>query len=77
MESPMPTNTAVIALGIRKFHRIISQLSLLMGLENKLRTTSSKGMLTEPKLTFVKNRVTVARSNSKKRNVCFWVIGIL
>ena len=56
IDKPEPTKTAVIALGNLKFMIIVSQLSLATLPPKKLFKISLKGIETEPKLMFVKNK---------------------
>jgi hypothetical protein len=65
-----------MAFGKRKFQRMISQLSLLISCDKSPFTTSFKGIETEPKLIFTKNKNTIATSKSIKRRFCFLVNGM-
>ena len=68
IDNPEPTKMAVIAFGILKLKRIISQLSLDVNLPIKKFATSLKGIDTEPKLIFIKNNITNKNDNIVK---CF------
>ena len=70
------TKIAVMAFGKRKFHRIISQLSLLISCDKSPLTTSFIGIETEPKLIFTKNKNTITKSKMIKRKFCFLVNGM-
>lgn len=64
MDNPIPTKTAVIALGSLKFTMIYSQVSLLVCEPKILLITSLKGIATCPKLMFNNS----AKSNSNERD---------
>jgi hypothetical protein len=68
IDSPDPTKIAVIAFGILKLNKIISQLSLDVELPDKKLTISFNGIPTEPKLIFAKNNTT---SKTDKNIKCF------
>ncbi len=68
IDKPEPTKIAVIALGNLKFKIIVSQLSLVGVPPIKLVKISSKGIETEPKLIFTKNKTT---SKTDKIIKCF------
>lgn len=68
IDNPDPTKIAVIALGIRKLNKIISQLSFDVALPIKKLAISFVGMETEPKLIFIKNKTT---SKADKSIKCF------
>lgn len=55
-DSPEPTKIAVIAFGNLKFKTMVCQLSLLAKPPVKVLKMSLKGIETEPKLIFIKNK---------------------
>ena len=63
-DNPEPTKTAVIAFGNLKFKTIVSQLSLAGIPPINVFRICSRGMLTEPKLIFTKNK-TISRTDKK------------
>ena len=68
IDKPEPTKIAVIALGNLKFKIIISQLTLVDFPPIKVVKISSKGIETEPRLIFTKNKTT---SKTDKIIKCF------
>ncbi len=68
IDKPDPTKIAVIALGNLKFKMIISQLSFTESPPIIIENISLVGMLTEPKLIFIKNKKT---SKTDNRIKCF------
>ena len=68
IDNPEPTKIAVIAFGSLKFKMIVSQLSLEGIPPVKVLKMSLKGIETEPKLIFTKNKTT---SKTDKKIKCF------
>ena len=68
IDNPEPTKIAVIAFGSLKFKMIVPQLSLEGIPPVKVLKMSLKGIETEPKLIFTKNKTT---SKTDKKNKCF------
>ena len=72
MDRPIPTRTAVMALGNLKFTMMYSHVSLLAIAPDKLLKTSFTGILTCPKEIFNTNVNTNNKVNEKNRIVfCF------
>ncbi len=68
IDKPEPTKIAVIAFGSLKFKIIVSQLSLVEMFPVVILKISCKGIDTEPKLTFIKNKIISKIDNKIK---CF------
>ena len=68
IDKPEPTKIAVIAFGNLKFRMIVSQLSLGGVPPVKVVKISLKGIETEPKLIFTKNKII---SKSERKIKCF------
>jgi len=68
IDKPEPTKIAVIAFGNLKFRMIVSQLSLGGVPPIKVVKISLKGIETEPKLIFTKNKII---SKSERKIKCF------
>lgn len=68
IDNPEPTKIAVIAFGILKLNKIIFQLSLDVEFPVKKLKISCIGMETEPKLMFIKNKIS---SKTDKSIKCF------
>ena len=68
IDKPEPTKIAVIAFGNLKFRMIVSQLSLGGVPPVKIVKISLKGIETEPKLIFTKNKII---SKNERKIKCF------
>lgn len=68
IDKPEPTKTAVIAFGNLKLMIIVDQLSLEEMPPDKVFSISLKGIETEPKLMFAKNKII---SKTDKKIKCF------